>query len=659
MCRKARSSQAAGYLSAYKYPCGLKMKCRYSYISNPVCLFFLIVWTFLCFKARAQSSDPAIAKLQRMAKDSIEVNPELSISLAQQAFDMSQARKEKESAVLSLNLKGAALHGVGRLDEALATFNKGLEIATDDTLKSLRADLLVNLGLLYENRGQYKLALRQEEAALKMFAVLKDTLSMGNCYHNMGVLALHMNNNLLARKNFEFAVDMYTANKDAAHIAGGLIAIGGSYIRDTDYMAALQYLLRGQSINDTLPDGESFAVGNMNIALCYQELGKKDSAMIFYKRAEAYFNTQATSNNQVLLYINMGTIYDEAAQYPKAIACYKLALKYANEISYPMGISFAYGNLAETYEKMGNYKDANKFLNLHMQIKDTLLTREKLEALEEMEAKYKTQELDAHNKLLRNENDLQKLRLRNKDLLIYSGFGLALLSFVIGILFVRQNKLKAARQKLELEQKQLQAQMNPHFIFNCLNSIQQFVLQNDRANANRYLADFALLMRQTLDNSKDGTITLHREIEYLKNYLSFEHMRHEDKFTYTVYCAEDINPYTIEIPAMVIQPFAENAVKHGLCNREGSGGVLRISFYSKQDSLYCEVDDNGIGIKEAQKLKANSFSTHKSSGLDLTRQRLALTAKMQSGDYTITMMDKADAGNGQGTIVTIKFPLYV
>lgn len=609
--------------------------------------------------AVAQNDTKDIAELQRIAKDSVESNPRLSAELAAKAYELSQEKGQQRDAAISLNIQGAALHNAGKLDDAVAVLRKGINITNGMfALKDQHKNLLVNLGLVYENRGEYKEALRQYEAALVASIELRDTLSIGNCYHNMGVLSLHMNNNELARKYFLEAVNMYTAIHDAAHISGGYFAIGGVYFRDRKYQEALVYMLRGQRMSDTIQSTKGDAVGNMNIALCYQELGKTDSAIIYYKKAEQTFDKLNTSTNKILLYINMGTVYDESDQYAKAIESYKLALKLANELHYPMGISFAYGNMAETYEKMGNYKDAMKYLQLHLQIKDTLLNKEKMEALEEMEAKYKTKELDDRNKLLQNENDLQKLRLRNKDLFIYSGFGAALLILVIGIQVVRQNRLKAARQKLELEQKQLQAQMNPHFIFNCLNSIQQFILQNDRANANKYLADFALLMRQTLDNSKDGTISLQREIDYLNNYLSFEHMRHEDKFIYTIKCDTSINSHTVEIPSMIIQPFVENAIKHGLCNREGDGGELNIRFYTKGDALFCDVEDNGIGIKEATRLKEGNFITHKSRGLELTRQRLALASKTKGDDYTISVVDKSANGAAAGTIVTIKFPLY-
>lgn len=628
-------------------------------LSRYIYVLGLSIILFVPYRTGAQNETTEIAKLQSAAKDSVESNPNLSAGLAAKAYKLSLEKGEKRNAVISLNIQGSALHNAGKLEDAIAVLSKGLEIAnTNKSFEDLRKNLLVNLGLVYENRGEYKTALKQYEAALAVSNKLKDTLSIGNCYHNMGVLSLHMNNNELARKYFLEAVSMYTAINDAVHIAGAYLAIGGVYFRDKKYREALAYMLQGQKMSDTIQSTKGDAVGNMNIALCYQELGKIDSAIAYYNKAEVSFDKLNTSTNKILLYINMGTVYDESAQYAKAIESYKLALKLANELHYPMGISFAYGNMAETYEKMGNYKDAIKYLQLHIQIKDTLLNKENMEALEEMEAKYKTKELDDRNNLLQKENDLQKLRLRNKDLLIYSGFGAALLILVIGIQVVRQNRLKAARQKLELEQKQLQAQMNPHFIFNCLNSIQQFVLQNDRANANKYLADFALLMRQTLDNSKDGTISLQREIEYLNNYLSFEHMRHEDKFSYNIQCDPSINPYTVEIPSMIIQPFVENAIKHGLCNREGNGGVLNIRFYTKDDALFCDVEDNGIGIKEATRLKEGNFITHKSRGLELTRQRLALASKTQSNDYTISIIDRSANGDSTGTIVTIKFPLY-
>lgn len=621
----------------------------------------VVVSCLIAMSADGQSKDTAIARLQHTAKDSILSNPALSAELATKAYEMSVAQGDIRSAALSLNLKASAEHRAGRFNDAAATFRQGIDLAIANGLESLQADMTLNFGILCEDMGKYKEAMQHYEAGLRLFSKLKDTLSLGNCYHSMGVLAIHMSEDAVAVKYFQAALQMYSAINAKDHLSGAYTGIGGGYIKMNRHREALGYFLKAQKLNDSIGNDETSSVCFMNIALCYQELKKPDSALYFYTKAQEVFKKLPTSDNEVFLYMDIGSIYDEEFHRTDlAISNYKHALELAKKIDHPLGMSLVYGNLAMIYGHQGDHKTANEYLQLQMAIKDTLFNQEKVAALEEMSTKFQTRELDDKNKLLQNENDLQRLRLRNKDLLIYSGFGAAILFLVIGILLVRQNRLKAARQKLELEQRQLQAQMNPHFIFNCLNSIQQFVLQNDRANANKYLADFALLMRQTLDNSKDGTISLHREIGYLENYLSFEHMRYEDKFAHNISCAPDINTYVTEVPAMIVQPFVENAVKHGLCNLEDGSGVLHISFYVKDNSLYCDVDDNGIGMKEAQRLKERSFIQHQSHGMELTRQRLALTAKMQNGEYTVSIIDKATSPEGgRGTKVIIKFPLNI
>ena len=135
-------------------------------------------------------------------------------------------------------------------------------------------------------------------------------------------------------------------------------------------------------------------------------------------------------------------------------------------------------------------------------------------------------------------------------------------------------------------------------------------------------------------------------------------MRFEDKFTYTIQCAPDVDVETTEIPSMIIQPFVENAIRHGLCNLETRKGVLNIRFYKKEGFLYCEVDDNGIGMEEAQKLKEQTFIKYQSHGMELTRQRLALVSKMNSDDYKITIINKkGQHEDAEGTTIIIKFPL--
>jgi LytS/YehU family sensor histidine kinase len=183
-------------------------------------------------------------------------------------------------------------------------------------------------------------------------------------------------------------------------------------------------------------------------------------------------------------------------------------------------------------------------------------------------------------------------------------------------------------------------------------------------NASKYLSGFAALMRQTLENSKESTITLKKELSYLKNYLALEMMRYEDKFDYEIICA-DI-PDTIEIPPMIIQPFIENAIRHGLCYLKERKGKLYIRFYLSsigrkgEKQLICEIDDNGIGREQSQKLKLVNETHYESKGMELTRQRLELVSRNTGSEYVIEVKDKKNEhGEPEGTTIIIKFPANI
>ena len=307
---------------------------------------------------------------------------------------------------------------------------------------------------------------------------------------------------------------------------------------------------------------------------------------------------------------------------------------------------------------MGDYFNAYEYLSKSVKLRDSIMSKEQQDKLAELTTKFNLKETEDKNKLLLKENDLQKLRLQQKNILFIGAIAALCAFFIVGLLLFRQNKLRANQQKTELEQKQLRAQMNPHFIFNCLNSIQHFVVANDVKNANKYLSGFALLMRQTLENSKEGIITLRKEIEYLENYLGLERMRFEDKFTYEINI-DALNIDTIEIPSMIIQPFIENAIRHGLCYLETKPGKLKINFYKKGNYLYCEVDDNGIGREQSQKLKFSSSHAYESRGMELTRQRLELVSKSSGGDYKVEIIDKKNEHlQSEGTTIIIKYPIF-
>jgi two-component system LytT family sensor kinase len=209
----------------------------------------------------------------------------------------------------------------------------------------------------------------------------------------------------------------------------------------------------------------------------------------------------------------------------------------------------------------------------------------------------------------------------------------------------------------EIELKAIRAQINPHFIFNCLNSIQLFVMQRDYEYAQKYLSDFSYLIRKTLDFSRRNFISLSDEIAYLSTYLGLEKMRFENKMEYEIIVDPAIATAELEIPAMLLQPYVENAVKYGMTNSDHPIGKLFIQFNQiESDMLECLVDDNGIGITRSKTMRTLP-KHHQSSGMEISANRAELLNKMYNTGIHIDIIDKSENNPGEsGTIVRILIP---
>lgn len=220
-----------------------------------------------------------------------------------------------------------------------------------------------------------------------------------------------------------------------------------------------------------------------------------------------------------------------------------------------------------------------------------------------------------------------------------------------------QMEMEYEKKFSEIELKAIRAQINPHFIFNCLNSIQLFVMQRDYEYAQKYLSDFSYLIRKTLDFSRRNFITLSDEIAYLNTYLGLEKMRFENKMEYQVLVENNIPISELEVPAMLLQPYVENAVKHGMNNEQQVTGMLYIRFHLlHNDILECIIEDNGIGIERSKAIR-NLHSNHQSSGLEISHNRAEILNKMYNTGIQIEIIDKSSQESScTGTLVRILIP---
>jgi Histidine kinase len=246
-----------------------------------------------------------------------------------------------------------------------------------------------------------------------------------------------------------------------------------------------------------------------------------------------------------------------------------------------------------------------------------------------------------------------------------SGFFWSLLAALLlaALLYLQKRrdkrKQKAAVEKVltekritELEMQALKAQINPHFVFNCLNSIKGFIYDKDYRQADKYLDRFSELMRSTIDHSDAAIILIRDEMNYLDNYLQLEQLRFEDKFDYKISVDISVDTHKVFIPAMLLQPYVENAIRHGMRFLENKKGLIKITATTQSNFLICQIDDDGIGREKATQLKSKMHIEYQSKGMSISKRR----AELYNIEQLIT--DKKDtAGNAAGTTIIVKIPI--
>jgi LytS/YehU family sensor histidine kinase len=313
-----------------------------------------------------------------------------------------------------------------------------------------------------------------------------------------------------------------------------------------------------------------------------------------------------------------------------------------------------YSELTSVYETREKYSEGTNILKRLAVVQNTLYRRKQNEKLNELTPGFKIKELPVEIKVLHND---QKLAV------IISALAIAfpLLVIIVLILRVTRRRLKFRNEMRGFLMTALRCQMNPHFIFNCLNSINGFIAKSQISESTRYLTKFAKLIKMIIDNSNSINITLIDEITGIRLYLDLEAMRFKDRFEFEINIGENCDTENIRIPSMIIQPFIENAIWHGIQHKEGVGRI-RVDFALDQDFLICTIEDNGIGRKRSAEFRRQQeqFSSKTQSyGIQITKDRLELLVE-DDPDTTLEIVDLIDeAENALGTKVIISIPIIL
>ncbi|WP_179335606.1 tetratricopeptide repeat-containing sensor histidine kinase [Winogradskyella costae] len=317
--------------------------------------------------------------------------------------------------------------------------------------------------------------------------------------------------------------------------------------------------------------------------------------------------------------------------------------------------------LSEVNARLGNTEKTIAYNDEYKDVVDELYTK-KIQEISQAarfsrsiaEQQNRITSLESDRALSKSTYELTQERNKSQQLIIYSLIGGLILLLITGFLMFKYIKQQRLANNL-LALKSLRSQMNPHFIFNALNSVNTFIATNDERTANKYLSDFSQLMRAVLENSEEDFIPLKKEIELLNLYTKLEHFRFQDKFDYTIDVDETIDIEEFQIPPMLLQPYIENAVWHGLRYKKEKGHLYIHIQPKSKDEITIAISDDGIGRKRSKALKTDHQKKQNSKGMNNIKKRVAILNEMYKDKVDVTINDFQDLEDaGTKVVVTLK-----
>ncbi|MFN3850933.1 MAG: tetratricopeptide repeat protein [Spirosomataceae bacterium] len=535
------------------------------------------------------------------------------------------------------------------------------------------------LGNYYFSRALNDKAVNYYIQALKLAEKSKDLRNIVIGKSNLANVFAHDNNHTKAIELLTEADNILTAQKDSLsqNRAAILNNLAFSLSETKNHGKAITTYQKVLNICIANKIGFGIALTLDNLGKEYFKLKQYNKALDFFKKAEIEIIKNHVDFVRGKNLKSIGTCYQKLGNNTESLKYLALAKEIALKNQDNEGLTDIYFELQENYFKIKDFKNAYQNLSSYIELKDSLFSIEKKKTINELNMKYETEKKEAQIKDLSQQKQISELESNRKTTFIYSILGgILALAAIAYFSFTRfrakkeneilQTQLEEAQRRIEIEQKAteselkaLKSQMNPHFMFNALNSIQEQFMYGDKLKANEQMGNFTYLTRQILSVSGKKKINLSTEIEILNKYLELEKMRFSEDFSYDINLSDSIDEDYHQIPPMLIQPFVENSIKHGLLHKTGNKKLsIAFDLDETEENLICIVEDNGIGREKSAEIKSKRVQQHESFSTSATEERLRLLSNGLLDKNYITYEDLQDQNNqAAGTRVTITIPL--
>jgi tetratricopeptide (TPR) repeat protein len=480
-----------------------------------------------------------------------------------------------------------------------------------------------------------------------------------------------------------------TARQDSlitpAKTALNFLHLGNCYRQTEKYDSALHCFREALIINET-NHIENIDRVLRHMAVCYYSLGEYDTAEIYLDKARDASLNHGDVFGLANINLFLGRIAAHRNQYHKALDHYSKTIQHAlwivkNRSEYSLEekeldnsyveaqnipesklnkglhhLMNAHGEASVICKKIGDFKGSTHHLEQYLEARRQQDILDKEREVLELNTRYQTERTRQQVIMLEKDNELAKSNIQKSRWALFGISGLLVLIIFIGFLLLRQKSIRSDQEKISLQQKLFRSQLKPHFLYNSLTSIQKFIVTEDPDKASVYLSNFSRLVRNILESSIDEYVTLEKEINTIEYYLSLQKTRFDEKFDYSVETDQNLDTENIEIPAMLAQPFIENAIEHGIRHKKGKG-IVAVRIKRMNDYLMLEIEDDGVGRLKAQEMLAGKNSDHRSVATALTRERIKLLNKKRKEKISLEIIDLQDKGTALGTLVRFSVPL--
>ena len=580
-------------------------------------------------------------------------------SYCDSALNIFQPLNENYEIAITDVLMGDILNDIGQYVQSLQKQYKALKIFTGLNDKKQMADIYSAMGITYFQLGNYEQATTYYLKCKNLAEEINDSRHL--CWSTKGIGDLFLKQGYYTRaiELYEQSLALGTSGKFKHEIAFALNSLGNVYAAMKKYSEAEQKFRLALVIRETINDKYCTAQSLNDIGLIYMSQRVFDSTYFYFLRSLAIRTTMKIKKGMAECYNNIGKLFIEEKKYVQAKGWLNKSVALCEEPGFKSLKADCYQQLAIVYGFTNQFKTANEYNEKYISLKDSInteTTKSNLSA-EIVRSEFEKKETAAKAEQERATAD----RKRRTGNLLMGAAILFIISLLIILLFRQRSLKRRAIEKAndihtmaELEMQSLRAQLNPHFMFNSLNAIQELILMEENEKSHSYLARFSKLMRLMLENTEKLFIPLQREIDFLQLYLSLENLRiPELQFSITV--DPEIDTEQTSIPNMILQPYIENAIWHGLSHKT-SDKKLQVRITKTAGAIQYEIEDNGVGRKRSAEMKSLFRKEHKSKGMELLSRRFKLLSKELGADIVTNYEDVMSNGEVSGTLVTIKVP---